>query len=123
MKDICFTQPKTCLILPQIKGKTSVQGLILYQKIVVLMLSSQAGAYRAQAGTELVNTLQGANIPVDSVLLSIGTLACSAVRKQLDPEDDRKIQSLTASVQNGGLSITLKLTNGESYTGVIGEPR
>ena len=121
MKDICFTQPKTCLIVPQIKGKTSVEGLILYQKIVVLMLSSQTGAYREQSGTELVNTLQGANIPADSVLLSIGTLACNAVRKQLDPQDEQKIQSLTASVQSGGLSIILQLANGESYTGVIVE--
>lgn len=119
MRDVCFTKPETCIIQPQILGKSSVQGLLLYQKIIVLLLSSQKGLYREQAGTNLVDLLGGANTPADVVLTSLGTIACNQIRAQLDSSDAQKIESLTADAKDGHLSITLVLDQNESYTGVL----
>lgn len=119
MRDICFTKPKTCLIQPEILGKSSVQGLLLYQKIVVLLLSSQNSSYRSQTGTNLVDLLGGANTPADVILTSLGTIACNQIKAQLDSSDAQLIQSLTAEAQDGHLSITLVLDQNESYTGVL----
>lgn len=119
MRDLQFTQPKTMLIQPEIKGKTSVDGLKVYQKLLVLILSPSNGVYREQAGTVLTELLQGANTPQDDVLLAIGTNACSTARSLLDPQDNQLIDTLEASAQNGQLTITVTLIDGQTYTGAL----
>lgn len=119
MKDLKFTQPKTMEIAPDIKGKTTVDGLILYQKLLTLILSPSNGAYREQAGTTLTQLLQGANTPQDDVLLAIGTNACSTARNLLAVQDSDLIDSLEAAAQDGSLTITLTLTDGQTYTGAL----
>lgn len=119
MRDIQFIQPKTEIIFPVIKGKTTIDGLLLYQKILVLMLSPVNGLYRESAGTSLTQLLQGANTPANDVLLAIGTNACSTARNCLDVQDVQLIDSLSASAQDGRLSITLTLIDGQTYTGTL----
>lgn len=119
MKDMQFTQPKTMLIQPHVLGVASVQGLILYQKILVLMLSSSSSSYRENAGTQLIDLLSGSNTPSDQLLTSLGSNACAQARSLLDSQDIDKMDSLTASASNGVLSITLRLKDGQTYTGEL----
>lgn len=119
MKDIQFTLPKTMQITPNIQGKTSVQGLMVYQKLMILILSPASGLYRQEAGTTLTELLEGANTPSDEILLALGTSACLAAKNLLDIEDADRIKNVTAQAQNGSLSITLQLQDGEIYTGVL----
>ena len=119
MKDLQFVQPKTMKITPTILGKTTIEGLLLYQKILVLILSPISGLYRESAGTTLTELLQGANTPPDDVLLALGTTACATVKGLLAPEDNQIVDSLSASAQNGSLIVTLVLEDGQTYTGAL----
>lgn len=84
MKDLQFTEAKTTIIEPLILGTTAVSGLRLYQKILVLMLSSRSATYREAAGANLIDLLSGANTPSDELLASLGSSACAQVRSLLD---------------------------------------
>ena len=119
MKDIQFTLPKTMQITPNIQGKTSVEGLKVYQKLMILILSPSNGLYREQAGTSLTELLQGSNTPTDEILLALGTSACLTAKNLLDIQDMEKLKSVTAEASNGSLSITVQLQDGETYTGVL----
>ena len=119
MRDFQILPVQTTILQPKVLGKTSTQGLLLYQKILLLILSSSKGAYREQAGCDLVSLLQGGNTPEDAILQSIGLLACSTVKGLLDFQDAQKIESLTAQAQDGQLYITLTLISGQTYTGSL----
>ena len=71
-------------VTPNIQGKTSVEGLMLYQKLMILILSPVNGLYRQNAGTTLTELLQGANTPTADVLLALGTSACLTAKNLLD---------------------------------------
>lgn len=119
MKDICFTQAKTTAVQPKILGKSSIQGLLLYQKILVLLLSDSSSLYREDSGAGLISLLKGSNTPADQLLQALGSIACAQVKGLLDPSDVEKLKDLTASAQNGSLYITLELESGQTYTGAL----
>lgn len=119
MKDICFTQAKTMLVQPHILGKSSIQGLLLYQKILILILSDDSNTYRSDSGVGLIKLLKGANTPADQMLQSLGNIACAQVKSLLDAQDIQKLKSLTADASNGSLYITLELESGQTYTGAL----
>lgn len=119
MKDIQFIIPQTSIINAAIVGKTYTEGLILYQKVLVLILSSSLSMYRSKSGTKLIDLLQGSNTPPDNILQMLGTSACGQLMTCLDSSDIDKIQSLTASANNGKLNIILTLINGQSYEGFL----
>ena len=118
MKDLLFTQPKTQDIKPKVLGKTAT-GLRLYQKILVLLLSSSQDAYREDAGTQLTTYLGRANITGSNFLQSIGAAACTKALSLLDSQDRSLIDQLTATAQYSSLYITIKLTDGTTYTGAL----
>lgn len=119
MRDLQILPVKTAAMKPCVLGRTTSQGFMLYQKIVILILSYYKDAYREAAGSNLPALLKGANTPMDQVLLSMGTMACNQVKSQLAPQDAQKIDSLSASAQNGQLDINLTLVSGQTYTGAI----
>lgn len=119
MKDIQFIKPQTTQINPYILGKTSTYGLILYQKILVLLLSSSSDLYRQREGTTLLDILDGSNTPSDQLLQVIGSSACGQLITYLDSSDTDLIQSLTADANMGRLSIILTLKTGQSYEGFL----
>jgi len=57
MKDMLITEPKTQAISPSVLGKTYSEGLSIYQKILVLILSSDTAPYRVSAGAPLIKLL------------------------------------------------------------------
>lgn len=118
MKDLLFTQPKTQDIKPKLLGKTDT-GLRLYQKILILLLNSSQDAYRENAGTQLTAYLGRANITGSNFLESIGSAACSKALTLLDTQDRALISQLTATSQYSKLYITIKLTDGTTYTGTL----
>ena len=118
MKDLLFTQTKTQEIKPKILGKTQ-SGLRLYQKILVLLLSSINSEYREYAGTNLTSYLGKANITADGFLQALGTSACKNALQLLDSEDRALIDKLTANVQYSTLYITIMLTDGTTYIGAL----
>lgn len=119
MKDIQIVPMKTVLVQPMLLGKTTTASLILYQKVLILMLSSSKQFCRESAGTSLIDLLQGANIPADQLLTTLGSAACAKVLSLLQDTDRQLVSSLTAEAANGTLSITLQLKTGQSYTGVL----
>lgn len=119
MKDICFTELKTQAIVPDIRGKTYSTGQLIYQKILILILSDKDGIYRTNTGTTLIQLIHGVNTPNDALLQTLGTTACNDAYSLLSAQDISHIDSLRASASNGQLSITLKLKDGQTYTGVL----
>ena len=119
MKDICFTELRTQQVSPSIKGKTYSTGQLIYQKILLLMLSDKSGLYRENSGTSLIRLIHGVNTPNDALLQTLGTTACNDAYSLLSAQDISHIDSLRASASNGQLSITLKLKDGQTYTGVL----
>lgn len=118
MKDVLFTEIKTEDLAPTILGKTDT-GLRLYQKILVLLLSSNKTKYRATAGTSLVSFFGQVNITGNDFLQTLGNSACSQALSLLDTEDAALIKQLKATAQYSKLYITIELTDGTTYTGAL----
>lgn len=118
MTDLLFTQPKTQQVSLSLLGKTSA-GIRLYQKILVLMLSQAGSGYRQSGGTLLTSIVGKANITQPDMVLQMGRAACTDALRLLDKEDRDLIDSLQASYSAGSLIITMKLTDGTSYTGEL----
>lgn len=118
MKDLLFTETKTQDIKPKILGKTQT-GLRLYQKILVLLLSSVNSDYRETSGTNLTSYLGKVNVTDNGFLQALGTAACKNALQLLDAQDSALIEQLTADVQYSSLYITIKLTDGTTYTGAL----
>lgn len=118
MIDVLFGQPKSGKVKLQLLGKTDT-GLRLYQKLLILLLSSINQPYREQAGSTLVTYIGNINALGDSALTALGTQACNRVKSMFDPQDAALIQSVQAEARNSMLYITMKLTDGTSYTGAL----
>ena len=116
MTDLLFTQPKTQQVKLSLLGKTNT-GIRLYQKILILMLSDSSGLYRSNMGTVLTSVIGRSNLTQPNMLLQLGRTACTDALRFLDSQDRQLISSLQASYQNGELFITMKLTDGTTYTG------
>lgn len=118
MIDILFTTTKNGPVTTKILGATDT-GIRLYQKIIILLLSSANDMYRQQYGSQLPDLVGKVNISDDITLQNFGVMACSGVLQQLDPEDRAQIQTLTATAQNLKLYITISLRDGTTYTGAL----
>ena len=62
MKDIAFIRPVSEVIKGTIKNGSTDEGLLVYQKIIVILLSSIKGAYRQRAGTAFIEQLGKGNL-------------------------------------------------------------
>lgn len=119
MKDIQIVPVQSTQIIPSVLCKTQAAGLILYQRILVLLLSSSGAAYRELQGASMLNLLQGINTPSDDILTSLGTLSCAQVRDMLSVEDNINLKNLYVQTQNGSLYVTVELNDGTSYKGQL----
>lgn len=68
MKDIAITTGVSGTIPFTIQGRTDSDGMMLYQQLLILLLSYNKGSYRSSAGTALAGLLDGSNIPTASAL-------------------------------------------------------
>lgn len=100
-------------------GKADDSGLMLLQRVFVLLLNADAAYRPANANVVLLDFLKGGNYPEDGVMTSLVGLCCSDVLLQLDDSDRERIASLTGSFSDGKIICTLQFTDGTTLTGVI----
>jgi len=101
-------------------GETADTGHQLLQRLIVLLLSNEAGTYRDTSyGVSLLSFLEGGNIPADAAMNSILGLACAAALRMLDAEDRELVSSFTGTSTDGVVTCVLKLTDGTTLSGVL----
>ena len=120
--------PSDIRIIPETDGevqfhvydKSSDTGLMLLQRLYVLMLSDQDSTYRSMdASYSLLGFLEGANRPVDGVMNSILAVCCSTALILLDASDRALIDSFTGVSVDGAVTCTLVLKDGTTVTGAL----
>lgn len=119
MKDIAFIRPISQIISGTIKNSSTDQGLLLYQKIIVMILSSVDSAYRQEAGTSFIEHLGKSNFAGNDYMRSLLQTACVQAKQCLDLQDSNKIQNISVQTPGDSANITVELKNGEIYTGTI----
>ena len=119
-KDIQIVPAKSGEITLDLLGKSEDNGLLLLQRLYVLMLSDLSSDYRGGAfGNALLAFLEGGNTPPDTVLTSMLGVACAAAVLGLDAADRALVSSFSAVAINGDIQATLKLSNGTTLTGIL----
>jgi len=119
---------KDLQILPDAQGEIAFSllgasedtGLMLLQRLYMLMLSDMDEGYRTGAqGYSLLAFLEGGNMPEDGVLDAMLSITCALALKALDPEDRERVSSFTAKALDGGIHCTLKLADGTTVGGEL----
>lgn len=119
-KDIQILPNNTGEVHFSIIGASTDTGLMLLQRLYILLLASASGSYRANfSGQSLLDLLEGANVPSDGALNSILAIGCANAYEALDDEDKTHIQSFSGESINGEIICTLILTDGTTVKGVI----
>ena len=120
--------PEDLLMIPDksgpvnftITGSSDDTGLLLLQRLYVMLLSDPQTGYRnSDGGQTLLRFLDGANIPADSLMDTYLALGCSTAVSMLDEEDRRHIESFTGSCTDGIITCTLVLTDGTTIQGQL----
>lgn len=120
--------PDDIQIIPQrdgevqfhVLGKSGDTGLMLLQRLYVLLLSDQDSTYRAaDSSYSLLGFLEGGNRPADGVMNSILAVCCSTAYSMLDKADRDQIGSFTGVSVDGVVTCTLELRDGTTVTGVL----
>lgn len=103
-----------------ITGKSEDTGLMLLQRLYVMLLTDSQSPYRdSDGGVTLWNFLEGANIPSDSIMNTYLALGCSTAVSMLDDEDKQNISSFTGSCVDGVITCTLVLADGTTVKGQL----
>lgn len=101
-------------------GDSEDTGLMLLQRLYVLLMSDQDSSYRAQnASYSLLAFLDGANFPGDGAMNAILAICCSNAVSMLDSADRARIQSFIGLCRNGVMTCTLTLTDGTTIKGAL----
>ena len=102
-----------------ILGAREDSGLMLLQRVFLLLLSD--GLYRDTGLTEvgLLSFLEGGNYPDEGVMNSLLGACCSNVLSVLDDSDRECIAGLTGEFVDRKIICTLTFNDGTSLTGVI----
>lgn len=118
MKDLQILQKKTMTIQPCLLDKIYDKNFLLYQKILILLLSNVDSLYRND-GCNLVQIMQGSNVPDPKFLQTLATSCCDQVITTLDAEDRALLQRIWMSVDNGQLNIHVKMKNAQLFEGIL----
>lgn len=120
--------PKDLRIIPDMSGpvKFSIRaasedtGLMLLQRLYVLLLSDPTTGYRdSDGGQTLLRFLDGSNIPADSIMNNALALGCATALSMLDADDRAYIDSFTGTCVDGVITCTLELTDGTTIQGQL----
>ena len=93
---------KDVLMIPEVSGPVNFNitgdsddtGLLLLQRLYVMLLSEpQTGFRDSDGGQTLLKFLDGGNIPVDSIMDTYLALGCLTAVSMLDESDKKLIQS------------------------------
>lgn len=119
-EDIQIIPYKTGEVLFHVIGKSDDTGLMLLQRLYMLMLSDQDSSYRSSGSSySLLKFLEGANKPTDGVMNSILAVCCSAAVAMMDKSDQDCIDSFTGVSVDGAVTCTLVLKDGTTVSGAL----
>ena len=119
-EDIQIIPAKSGEVLFRVIDKSADTGLMLLQRLYMLMLSDQDSTYRtASSSYSLLRFLEGANKPADGVMNSILAVCCSTSVAMLDKADQDYIDSFTGVSVDGAVTCTLVLKDGTTVTGAL----
>lgn len=119
-EDIQIIPSESGEVLFRVIGKSDDTGLMLLQRLYLLMLSDQDSAYRAAGSSySLLRFLEGANKPSDGVMNSILAVCCSTAVAMLDKADQDSIDSFTGVSVDGAVACTLRLKDGTTVSGAL----
>lgn len=119
-KDVLMIPDKTGVVNFDITGSSEDTGLLLLQRLYVMLLSDPRTGYRdSDGGQTLLRFLDGGNIPLDSIMNTYLALGCSTAVSMLDEEDRNKIESFTGYSENGVITCTLELVDGTTIQGQL----
>lgn len=103
-----------------VHGSSEDTGLMLLQRLYVLLMSDQDSSYRpANASYSLLAFLDGANFPGDGAMNAILAICCSNAVSMLDAADRARITSFNGQCVDGLMTCTLKLTDGTTIKGAL----
>ena len=94
-------------------------GLLLLQRLYVLLLSDTGEAYRGEGGSTLLRFLDGGNRPTDDIMNSLLAINCANALNMLTPEDRNNISSFTGLCTDGDIVCTLVLRDGTTIKGQL----
>ena len=117
MKDIRIINDTTGDVIFTVYDAREDSGLMLLQRLYVMLLSDQTSPYRTGDGYSLLTFLEGANKPADGVMSSVLAIACANAVDMLDEEDRDRIESFTGVCEDGVIICTLTLTDGTTLEG------
>lgn len=103
-----------------IVGEASDTGLMLLQRLYVMLLSDPATGYRSSDGGQtLLRFLDGSNIPADSIMNNALALGCATALSMLDDDDRNAVESFTGLCEDGVITCTLELVDGTTIQGQL----
>lgn len=116
MKDLLIIPDKSGKVEFDVYGSQEDSGLLLLQRLYVLMFTQGSGL-RPAGGFDLLSFAEGANQPPDDVLNSMLALCCSTALSRLDEEDRSNVRSFTGTSKDGIITCTLELADGTTVEG------
>lgn len=103
-----------------VAGSQEDGGLMLLQRLYVLLLSNLTDTYRSGSITgDVLALLDGGNIPSDDVFNSLLNMSCAAAVTTLDAEDRRNVSLFSAKAVDGSVEATLTLADGTTVKGKL----
>lgn len=103
-----------------VRGKATDSALLLLQRLYVLLFSNMSGAYRGgDAGVDVLELLDGANVLADEALEALLNMAATYALSALDQEDRDMIESFDCVCVDGRIISTLEMTDGTVLEGSI----
>ena len=121
MNDLRIIPTNSGAVTFDVYGKSQDTGLLLLQRLYILLLASNDNAYRSSNGYTLLDFLEGGNIPDDSTMESILTICCADAVNKLDVEDRNNVTSFSATSTNGVIQCSLVLADGTTVKGLLNE--
>ena len=120
MRDLQIIPDESGRVTFSVVGASEDNGLLLLQRLYVLLLSDTDEAYRDGAdGYSLLKFIEGGNIPSAGVLDSVLAISCATALNSLDPEDRAVVQSFTGATTTTGIVCSLLLTDGTTIKGLL----
>lgn len=105
-------------VQPIVQGKTTDNNLILYQKVLIVLLTDNRTLFRQNAGTQLISLLGRTNYN-SSFLQSRLEIIKQQVLDSLDQIDRQAIAELTLTMVSSQLDVTIQFTDGTIIQEVI----
>lgn len=117
-KDLLLIPRESGVVNFDILGAAEDDGLLLLQRLYVLLFSSPADEYRSGGGGLLL-WLEGSNIPSVESFNSMLAISTGTALQALDAEDRKQISSFSALYDGEDIQCELVLADGTTITGTL----